>query len=92
MTIAEFLGQEVMNTKGSTVKVSSFSRKELYGSKKQRIDQINKHGETLRPLAKIVGLVKSPNREQQQMVTLIEVMEDMKLRNRENRQENNNKE
>ena len=34
MTIAEFLGQEDINPKNSKEKVSSFSRKELYGSKK----------------------------------------------------------
>ena len=70
MTIAEFLGQEKEEPE---VKQSSYTRKELSGSKDERVTQINQYGLKLRPLAKIVGLTQSPNRKQNQMVTLVEI-------------------
>lgn len=73
MTIADFLGPENVGSPTLGAKTSSYNRIELHGSREERILQINNHGLTLRPLAKIVGLQGSPNRECSQMVTLVEI-------------------
>lgn len=66
MTVAEFLGQ-TDNTdednQDENIKQSSYERKELHGSKEERISQINAYGEYLRPLAKVIGLISSTNRD-----------------------------
>jgi hypothetical protein len=81
MSIAQFLGQdkESESEKGSKAKpekLSSFLRKELKGNRSEIIDQINNYGKTIRPLAKVVGLIESPSRIEEQMVTLIEIEKD----------------
>lgn len=57
-------------------KLSSFLRKELKGSRDEIIGQINEYGKTIRPLAKVIGLIESPSRNEEQMVTLIEIEKD----------------
>ena len=73
MTASEFLGSESASTPTLGAKTSSYNRIELHGTREERIFQINNHGLTLRPLAKVVALKGSPNRECGQMVTLVEI-------------------
>lgn len=64
MKIAEFLGEENGQAQAMQ-KTSSYNRIELHGDKDEIRLQINKYGRTLRPLARVVGLTSSPNRESQ---------------------------
>jgi hypothetical protein len=46
------------------LKQSSFLRKEIHGSREERIMQINEYSKTLRPQGKVVAIVDSQARTQ----------------------------
>lgn len=74
MTIADFLGQgEASAQVGPKAKQSSYHRKEITGTREERIAQINEYGKSIRPAARVVGLLASPNRNHHQIATLVEV-------------------
>jgi len=79
MKIADFLGEENVGAVKAMQKTSSYSRKELHGDKEEIISQINQYGKTLRPLARVVGLTSSPNREQKQLVTMVEILKESNI-------------
>jgi hypothetical protein len=72
MTIAQFLGQDSAANVPEQ-KQSSLLRKEIQGTKEERILQINNYSQTLRPQGKVVAIPKSSHFGQEHIVTLIEL-------------------
>jgi len=81
MTLAEFLGKgsdQPSAEQQSKQKQSSVYRKEIAGTRDERITLINDYGRTLRPQGRVIGLLNSPNRDQKMIATLVELEQSTK--------------